>query len=297
VAFGAGGTRGPPSELIHSKTHHQPSFQILNKQVVQWYRAVAPDFEWKIHEMENRGSGLFVDVQSVPIPVPPAPKGNGLYENKWNEVAGDKLLPWLLPSVYRARYVSGAYAGEWSKESEVFRSDQYTSPSLVVDRFGDVANLPLEHFQIEWEACGSYIQLPMRDYQSSFMMTHNDRTFWGISHPFGRYRAGSGDLVMSVVNFVNAWNSFNTDYRWPMSMLPDGTLQLTIVNKSEMPGADFWLYTGSHAYNEWWPLMGFDGAGPWQNGEPITAEGPVATEGCMYKLGGVQFVDQGNPFM
>jgi hypothetical protein len=137
----------------------------------------------------------------------------------------------------------------------------------------------------------------MQDYHYTFHMTHDHKYFWGISLAFGRYRAGSGDLVMSLVNFVNAWNSFSMPRPWAMSMLPDGTLQLTIAGA--IPGTDFWLFkgSGSSTYNEWWPLMGFDGDGPWQIGEPITAEGSVATKGCMYKVGGVQFVDQGNPFM
>ena len=287
AAFTFGGRIGPvcsPSDVVFSTTHVQPTFKIENdRSGVHWYRAVAPDFQWQEHEMYNNTQGVYSDLQTVPIPTPPAPTGNGLYDNKWNRVADETYVPWLLPSRYRVRYVYQEYASDWSEYTEDYVSDQYTTPSLKAEPG------PADIFQVEWEACGSYITLPpSNNYHQTFKMTFDGIQVFGISVPFGLI--GAGGLIMPLAAFVHTWNSSDVGpYPWPMNLLPDGRLQLIVVKGGGVPGTNFWLIH-SPSYNEWWPLMGFDSSAVWQLEEPITATESVAISNCVSRFG-LEFVD------
>jgi hypothetical protein len=255
---------------------------------VKWFRAAAPDFVWKEHEMRMMTDGVYIDSQVVPIPTPPTPTGNGLFDNKWNRVADEKHVPWLLPSKYHVRYVHQNYVGEWSPYTEEYVSDQYTAPSLKAEPLVDepTANL----FKIEWEACGSYIILPLSENSQTFRMTFDDVNHFELSTQFGPI--GSDDyLLMPLATFVDTWNSFNMADPWPMNLLPDGRLQIMVVDGSGVPGSDFWLFEATDpSYNQWWSLMGFDQFGVWQLEEPITANESVAALGCVSRFG-VELVD------
>ena len=283
------GPLSPASADIFSATDSQPAFKVLNNKpgMVQWYRAVAPEFEWKEHEMEYDADGIYSDLQLVPIPTPPAPVGNGLYDNKWNDVAGDQLVPWRLASQYRVRYVHENYGGDWSEWSEEYQSEEYTTPSLKT--------VALDPFQIEWEASGSYITLPMGDNNGvqTFKLTTDDLTHFGISLSFGQYGTPSGDLVMQAANFVNTWNTLQltNPNPWPMDLLLDEKLQLTVVNSSKEPGTEFWLLNEDESDNQWWPLLGFNQAGN-LIASPITAEESVVVPGTISVIGGASFVDE-----
>jgi hypothetical protein len=287
AAFMLGGTVGPtctPSEIAFSTTHRQPGFRVANNRLGQviWFRAMAPDFEWQEHDMHDNTEGNYTDLQTVPIPTPPAPTGNGLYDNKWNQVATVGEVPWLLPSRYRVRYVFEEYASDWSEYTEDYVSDQYTTPSLKAEP------PPADVFRVHWEACGSYISLPVFDnYYQTFKMTFDGDLFWGISAPVRRL--WPHDFMMPLASFVNAWNSLDVGpYPWPMNLLPDGRLQLTVMKGGGVPGTGFWLFDSSS--DEWWSLMGFDTAGVWPLGEPITSAESVAVLGCVSKVG-LEFVD------
>jgi hypothetical protein len=283
------GPLSPASADIFSATDSQPAFKVLNNKpgMVQWYRAVAPEFEWKEHEMEYDADGNYSDLQLVPIPTPPVPVGNGLYDNKWNDVAGDELVPWRLASQYRVRYVHENYGGDWSEWSEEYQSEEYTTPSLKT--------VALDPFQIEWEASGSYITLPMSDdgEQTFKMITEGDAAF-SITLPFGPYGAGSDNLIIPAVKFVDAWNSLGTSFLfpWPMDLLPDKKLQLTVFKFGEDAGTKFSLFDEIESDNQWWPLLGFDEAGEWQIASPITAEESVVVPGTISVIGGASFVDE-----
>lgn len=155
--------------------------------------------------------------------------------------------------------------------------------------------MALDPFQIEWEASGSYITLPMGDDNGvqTFKLTTDDLTFFDISLPFGQYGTASGDLVMQAANFVNTWNTLQLTYPnpWPMDLLPDEKLQLTVVNSSQEPGTEFWLLNEYESDNQWWPLLGFNQAGN-RIESPITAEESVVVPGYISVIGGASFVDE-----
>jgi hypothetical protein len=278
-----------PSEVAFSTTHRQPYFEVPNFQVapIKWYRAVAPDFTWEPHDMRDSTQGVYSDLQTVAIPTPPAPIGNGLYDNKWNHMANEKYVPWLLPSKYRVRYVWirewEHFTSDWSEYTEDYVSAQYTTPSLKAQPG------PENIFQIEWDASGYYITMPSNNYYQEFNMTFNDVSHWGLSMPIGQIWP-PGDVMMPVANFVNAWNSLYVGrYPWLMNLLPDGRLQLTVVHGGTLPGTNFWLFDKVPG-NEWWPLTGFDTSGVWQIEEPITATESVAMLASVLRSG-LEFVD------
>lgn len=288
----AAGPWSQPSEVFESGVYTNPSLRVESfpPMEVQWQRSVGSLGAWVGHVMTRRGDNTFVDVGEVEIPTPPAPTGNGRYEGKWNAQASEQIVPWRLPSEYRVRYVLGEVAGPWSAASEEFVSDVYTTPSLRAE--------PLYPFEIEWEACGSFITLPNTNSQAAELdMTVDGQNSFGIHIPFQAvWSPGSTDLVMPVVNFANIWNAstYGMIDPWPMDVLPDGSLELTL-NRRGVSG-DVWLSTTTPNRNQWWPLMGFDELGTWQLGEPIIADTPAGTVGCMSKIGSTTFVDEGNPF-
>jgi hypothetical protein len=128
--------------------------------------------------------------------------------------------------------------------------------------------------------------------QTFKMITEGDAVF-SVSLPFGPYGTGSDDLLMPAASFVDAWNSLGTSflYPWPMNLLPDRRLQLTVL-RPEGDGTNFSLFEETESDNQWWPLMGFEEGGVWQIGSPITAQESVVDDLLVSVIGGELFVDQ-----
>jgi hypothetical protein len=238
--------------------------------------------------MKQEGVNVFVDVFNptiLTIPTPPAPVGNGKFEGKWNAEANEVVVPWVLPSKYRVRYLFGDIPGPWSPYTEEFVSDRYTTPSLRAE--------PHPLYRLEWEVNGSVIALPSVPNKLAVLnMTIDDRNSFGIHIPFGGWwPPESEQLIMSPVNFANIWNASNF---WPINVRNDGKFQI-IVSRQGSSG-EVRLSPGNGQGNEWWTPMGFAPTGDWQLDEPITAEQSVVIPKSMTAIGTDTFIDQGNPF-
>ncbi len=74
---------------------------------------------------------------SVPVP-------NGQFEGLWTVLAdGPGVVPWCVPTMYRARYVNGDQRSDWSDYTETCQSIKYSRPGF---RVAEVAG-----FDVEWE--------------------------------------------------------------------------------------------------------------------------------------------------
>jgi len=285
--------RSEPTPPISSETQTNPKFAVpLTFQTAfgqaQWFRSLPPYTAWTPHIMKPLGMNVFVDVFDpalLTIPTPAAPVGNGKFDGKWNAEANEQVVPWVLPSKYRVRYLFGEIPGPWSPYTEEFVSDRYTHPSLRAQ--------PNPLYRLEWEVNGSVIELPSVPNKVAFLnMTTDDQNSFGINIPFGAWwPPDSPTLIMSPVNFANIWNASNF---WPMNVRDDGKLQIIVSHQGS--SGDVRLSSNSQRGNEWWTPMGFAPAGDWQLDEPITAEQSVATRQSLTTIGTETFIDQGNPF-
>jgi hypothetical protein len=280
VANGVESDPGPSVNVVPSLTETDPVFT-LNRPVgveVKWYRAVDPDLDvWLDHtsqmeEVLGQMTGVYYVDRFNPCdtpfrPEPPSrPEPFGTFEGMWNATAGQGVVPWCVPTRYRARYVRGNQASAWSEESVEFYSQIYTQPGLRVE--------PREGYTIEW-IVSSNITLPAGN-SGSGRNPSNDRDaqhfqlvdvgidsiitwyFWLELSDY--WVPGSTNLTISLTDFVNAWNTnlvYDPEFK-QLYITPEGKLALDPIpsDQSETIELDDEDWPG------WWMVMGFNKVEP-----------------------------------
>ena len=266
----------PESEFKSDPFLRDPVFQILKPPWIdglRWERAVgSSNFdEWTDHTDQMirdpgfRSEAQFADTtnpcQAPSVPdAPNQPRPNGIFEMMWNQEAGEGVVPWCEPTSYVARYVTDNLASDWSPESVVFQSRQFTVPSLVVD--------PTPGFNVEWarktrgtisltctmigNSCApqdlTMVTIPSGN-QSMWQIV-----FTGLINP-----TTFPTFTMDLREFVDTWNTWNRNSSviGSLELLDSGKLALAL-NPLNGPGR----YTVGNG--SWWRAMGFPLAFDWQ---------------------------------
>jgi hypothetical protein len=285
VVNGVESDPGPSVDVEPSLTKTDPVFTLnrpFGVDEVKWYRAVDPNLDvWYEHtsqmeEVLGEPTGVYYIDRFNPCEVPYVPDAPstpvpyGEIEYKWNAIAGPGVVPWCMPTRYRARYVKGGNISAWSEYSDEFQSMDFTYPGVRVD--------PLNGYQVEWETTPPppirYITVPCTPSGGDTCDPHgfvivrrpSGATIGGMVSLERVWFDGSNSLTMPINDFVSLWNSLGLSNRHrevgTLRASPEGRLFLTpFQTPDDEP------LTVHDASLPWWSAMGFGTTGLWSNRE------------------------------
>jgi hypothetical protein len=261
----------PESEFKYDPVLRDPVFQILKPPWIdglRWERAVGTSNfdEWTDHtnqmirEPGFQSEAQFADMtnpcQTPSLPdAPNQPRLNGVF-GMWNQQAGEGVVPWCEPTTYIARYITDTLASDWSPESVVFQSMQFTVPSLAVD--------PIPGFNVEWArktrgpitlSC-TMIGTSCAPQDSTDVTTPAGNQTWAIIFTGLINPTTVPNFTMYIRDFVDTWNR-SSQAIGRLELLSSGKLALAL-NPLNGPGR-YTITRGS-----WWRAMGLPTEFDWQ---------------------------------
>jgi hypothetical protein len=280
----------------------------LTGATIKWYRAEDGKDVWFDHTVAMEETEYIVGVgyryidRANPCttpwrpstPNPPVP--NGKLFGLWNAEAGQGLVPWCTPTMYRARYVKDGKKSDWSEYTNTFQSSEYTQPSLALVN-------PRLDFDVEWEIStqqqGVYITLPctyLGTNPPTFCFHGGTIIIYVANFPVLEtfdfsdiWQPGQTTLTMTVVEFVNKWNTKRRIFP-ALRIAPSGML---IMDPMNIGAANRAVRVDDQSMS-WWDAMGFSRNGI-VTGQEIRAVGfPVGSQSIIV-AGGHNFIDVNNP--
>jgi hypothetical protein len=320
----------PPTTVFESETRRDPIF-IINRPPgaeIRWYRAkqgqsAQASEDWKDHTpaMEEQDpvslsatlpGAYYMDpanpCTAIPQPDPPGqPMPNGQFEGVWMTEAGEGVVPWCVPTRYRARYVRGTRQSDWSPYSDRFVSFEFSNPRLTVD--------PLPTFDVEWETLiDAFITLPRTSIANINQPAGVINVLWRNTNLIGGtinlphiWPPDEPELTLNVSDFVDAWNIARQRpeaLRVPeLSVGRQGFLQLTPF-QTESGAEPVVLLPIS---GPWWSAMGFSPDNLFTNTHMVAERYPTSNPNALARMtnsshqhtnsvmGSPTFIDVNNP--